>query len=155
MYVLVDDRELEGDIPLLRQINPNPAANNVDWEDLDAGGFPRLRSAAFQRASKKIASQEGYPEQTLSVYLERVVLDSYGSVEAWLRVVGRPGYGVARVTAQQLRQLGSLSLRRDDHRGFIGHCVGWAAESGSKSRAGEPALAEVAEWVVKPQHTTA
>lgn len=151
LHDLIDDPSISGDVALLRQINPNPQANNIDWTTIDADGKPKVRSAAFQRASRQFAEREGYPQQTLSLYLESVVVEQHGSVQGWLEAVGRTGYGAVRVAAQLVRHEGVMAIQRDDHRGYVGHCVAWAIASGNKARSAEPVLAARSEWVVVPE----
>jgi len=151
LHELIDDPSISGDVALLRQINPKPQSNNIDWATIDADGKPKVRSAAFQRASRQFAEREGYPQQTLSLYLESVVVQQHGSVQGWLEAVGRQDYGVVRITAQLVRHEGVMAIQRDDHRGYLGHCAAWAIESGSKARADEPVLAARSEWVVVPE----
>ena len=103
LRVLRDDPSLDGDIPLLRQVNPKRAAPCVDWDSISSGGFPKLRAGAFQRASKQMAERYGYPERTLSVFVEDAVLAEYETVAAWAQSA-RPGWGVVRITAGALRQ---------------------------------------------------
>lgn len=148
--ILVDDPEIGGSVSLLRQINPSTQASHVDWEQM-VGGQPRVRSAAFQRASRQFALREGYPEQTLSLFLEKVVVDEHGTVELWLDAVDRSSWGVVRITAQLLRDEGAMAIERDDHRALLGHCVAWATGSSGKARSAEPILAARAEWVVVPE----
>jgi len=150
LHDLIDDEAISGDVALLRQINPNPQSHNIDWNTIDGEGKPKVRSAAFQRASRQYAEREGYPEQTLSLYLESVVVEEHGSVQNWLTAVDRSGYGAVRVRAQLLREEGGMGIQRDDHRGYIGHCVAWALVSGSKARSAEPIFAARSEWVVVP-----
>jgi hypothetical protein len=130
---LRDDPTLAGDVSMLRQINPKRAATCVDWSQLDDDGVPRLRGGAFQRASLGFAQQYGYPVRTLSLYVEAAVIDEYGTVAAWAEAVGRPGWGVVRLSAGVLRSEGDFLIERDDLNGWIGHAVAWAG--GSSNRA--------------------
>lgn len=148
---LVDDPAIDGEVSLLRQVNPNDTAGMVDWDQVDADGSPTVRSAAFQRASRKAATREGYPERTMSVFLEEAVIEQYGSVEQWLSATGRPNWGVVRVEARWFRHFGKMAIMRDDHRGLVGHAVAWAADSGGKADAAQPDLAANSTWVVLPR----
>lgn len=148
---LIDDPEIDGEVRLYRQINPKETAGMVNWAQADEEGNPVVRSSAFQRASTKAATREGYPERTMSVFLEAAVLEHYGSVEGWLSETGRSTWGVVRVQARWFRQFGSMALMRDDHRGLMGHSVAWATESGGKADAAQPDLAANSTWVVRPQ----
>lgn len=147
---LVDDPAIAGDVAVLRQVNPKETAGMVDWDQVDAGGSPTVRSAAFQRASRQAATREGYPERTMSLFLEEAVVEHYGSIEEWLSQTGRPDWGVVRVEARWFREVGKMAIMRDDHRGLVGHSVAWAAESGGRADAAQPDLAANSSWVVLP-----
>ena len=149
LRVLRDDPSLDGDIPLLRQVNPKRAAPCVDWDSISSGGFPKLRAGAFQRASKQMAERYGYPERTLSVFVEDAVLAEYETVAAWAQSA-RPGWGVVRITAGALRQEGGYLLERDDLNEWVGHTVAWPGVSGRKADSAQHVLAVQAEWVVAP-----
>lgn len=148
---LVDDSAIDGVVPLLRQINAEPAPRMVDWNELDDRGCPRIRSSAFQRASKVYAAKYNYPVQTVSFYLETVVVAEYGSVGEWMQAV-RPGsmWGVARVPAGLVRRAGDFGLMRDDLGGFLGHTVAWALGSSNKAKGAQAPIAHAAEWVHPP-----
>lgn len=146
---LRDDPTISGEVRLLRQVNPKRQASAVDWSTLDDDGHPRIRGGAFQRASMTAAARYGYPERTLSLFLEDAVVLEYGSVEAWGATV-RPGWGVVRVRAGQIRTAGEYLLERDDLDGLIGHTVAWAGGSGPKADSAQKALADHAIWVVPP-----
>lgn len=148
---LHDDDALSGDVWLLRQINPNPKSRHVDWSTVDEVGHPIVRSSAFQRASRKRADEFGYPERTLSLFLESAVIEQYGSIPEWLRATDKPRLGVVRVKAQWLRDLGEMGLERDDLNGFVGHTVAWACGSGGRADSAQPTLADLCEWVLVPE----
>lgn len=151
---LRNDPSLDGAVPLLRQVNPKRSAPCVDWTQVDSAGFPRLRAGAFQRASTQMAEQFGYPERTLSVYIEDVVIEEFGSVADWA-AVARPGWGVVRISAGTLRQEGGFLLERDDLNGWMGHTVAWAGNSSAKADSAQQPLATSAEWLIAPDPTAA
>jgi hypothetical protein len=146
---LRDDPTIAGDVQLLRQVNPKRQASCVDWSTVDDDGRPRLRAGAFQRASKAIAVKYGYPERTLSLYLEDVIIQEFGSVEQWASRE-RPGWGVVRVSAAVLRKSGGFLLERDDLDGRVGHAVAWAGGPEKEAESAQKALSLVALWVVPP-----
>lgn len=146
---LQDDPTISGEVRLLRQVNPKRQASAVDWSTLDGNGHPRIRGGAFQRASMKAAARYGYPERTLSLFVEAAVVQEYGSVEGWA-ATQRPGWGVARITAAQVRTAGEYLLERDDLDGLIGHTVAWAGGSGARADSAQKTLADQATWVVPP-----
>lgn len=140
----VDDRSLDGSIGLLRRISPAW----VDFEDPDGAGKPRIRGPAFQRHTIKVAQQYGYSDRCMSLGLEEGVLQA-GGLDKML--ANWSGYGLARVTAADLRET-SFGLQRapEPDLGEPWHVVAFALGSSNAAKKAQGVLAARAELLIPP-----
>lgn len=85
---------------MFRAVNPL----NVDWENLDEGGYPALQSNVFQHMSEKVSIERGYPSPAMSVVLSHV-LDLYDEPKECVLDRFTSDWGIASITVGEIRSV--------------------------------------------------
>ncbi len=139
-----DDADLADDTVLLRRIRPDW----VLWDETGiAGQWPRITSQNFQDYSEDMAARIGCPAPAMSVGLF-AVLESHGKDESEL-LVGYAGYGVAAITAANVR-LENQGVTPWATETEPWHALVFSRTARTKSVGTRSRLAGLATWRVRP-----
>lgn len=142
--------DLEGvpqDSSLIRRINPD----FCDWTDLDSERRPRITRQAVQFYREEEAARLGCPGPAMSLVLET-------NVEDLEKLAARyPGYGFARISAEELRAGGSFGAQlwptdEDPSHVVVFRLDGASRPSGSQAKRIAGALNQ--GWLVAPSPPT-
>jgi hypothetical protein len=148
-----DDVDKIGDgAVLLRRVSPKL----VNWRVISEGESPPVPSQGFQDYSDDKAREEfGLPGACMSVAVEDLVTEE-GREPADL-IVEFPGYGLAAVTAGELRALKGpapaewaqgVMWDRTDNEPW--HAVVYCQNGVKKTKGIERAIAQLANWRIEP-----
>lgn len=140
-----ESEAIPDDAVLLRRVAPE----FIDMDDLDEEGRPRLSSAAFQDYQESRARELGYPGPAMSVHLASVLDESGKSAESVL-VGQRPGFGLVRFTAGDVRAH-SMGVQRRPTEDDPAHAVVFATNRPKRSASQQKRVRDAAEWIVIPR----
>ena len=139
-----DDPDIEDDAILLRLIKPEW----VRWEETGATGqWPRMTSQGFQDYTEEMAARLGCPAPAMSVGL-LAVLEAAGKGENEF-LIGFAGYGIASLSAAQVREL-SQGVTRWPTESAAWHALVFPKVGRIKSVGTRSKLAEAAVWRRRP-----
>lgn len=128
---------------LIRRINPR----FCDWDDLDAAGNPRITRQAVQFYRDEEAQRLGCPGPAMSFVLESRTTDIGEMVRH------HPGYGLARISTDELRTGGALGVQPWPTDEDSAHVVAFRRDGGSKptsAQAKRIAHSLSQGWVLSP-----
>lgn len=128
---------------LIRRINPRFCV----WTELDEDGMPRINRQAIQFYRPEEAEQLGCPGPAASFYLEHLL----GSIDALQR--NHPGYGFARISADDVRSDGVLGIQPWPTDENPEHVVVFRNDGGPRLQEGQrKRLTEhlTRDWIVPP-----
>lgn len=149
MEAFVDDTTIGPDVLLYRRITPQW----IDWDNLDAQGRPRIKSAAFQDYPAQKALAMGYPGPCMSVGLEPV-LREHGH-EAVKMLDEHPGYGLAALIVGKLRETGEQGVMPRPEPAEPWHGVVFSTIGDKRTGAMKKLRQGVADWALVPNRTNA
>lgn len=138
---------------LLRRVSPRL----VNWRVIPEGQSPPVPSQGFQDYPDAKAREEfGLPGACMSVAVEELVTENERNPEEL--VAEFPGYGLAAVTAGELRTLKGPApaeweqgVMWDPTDNEPWHAVVYCKNGSKKSKGIERAIAQLANWKIEPQ----